>query len=48
MSMKPQVISIWLNPDEEKEIKKLRKKADKDRRSLSSYCKKVLFETAEK
>jgi hypothetical protein len=45
--MKKQILSIWLSEEEQKEIMKLRKKADEERRTLSNYCKKVLFEVAE-
>lgn len=36
-------LALWLTEEEEKEVKKLRRLAEKDRRSLNSYCKKILF-----
>jgi len=41
--MKKEILSLWLSEEEQKEIKKYRKKAEKDRRSLGSYCKRILF-----
>ena len=36
-------LALWLTEEEEIEVKKLRKDAEKDRRSLNSYCKNILF-----
>ena len=36
-------LALWLSTEEEKEIEKLRVKAKEQRRSLSNYCKKILF-----
>ena len=36
-------LALWLTDEEKKEIEKLRVKAKEQRRSLSNYCKKILF-----
>ena len=35
--------SIWMSEEDEKELEKLKKKAKKEQRALSNYCKKILF-----
>jgi len=41
-------LALWLTDEEEKEVERLRKKAQEDRRSLSSYCKNILFNFRER
>lgn len=41
-------LALWLTENEVAKIEKLRKEAEKDRRSLNSYCKKILFNFEDK
>jgi len=41
--MDTKILSIWLSEEEQQEIKKFRKKAKEDQRSLGNYCKQILF-----
>jgi len=48
VKMKKKILSLWLSEEEQKEVEKFRKKAEEDRRTLSSYCKNILFRREKK
>lgn len=39
------VLTLWLSDEEEKKIKEFRKKAQKEKRTVSNYLKLKLFGT---